>query len=34
MILAKMNYTLAKAKWEVKDDSYNPMYLAEGFHYQ
>ncbi len=34
LILAKMNYTLAKTKWEVKDDSYNPMYLNEGVHYQ
>lgn len=33
-MLAKMNYTAAKAKWEVKDDKYNPMYLSEGFHYQ
>jgi hypothetical protein len=33
-VLAKMNYTAAKAKWEVKDDKYNPMYLSEGFHYQ
>ncbi len=33
-VLAKMNFTAAKNKWEVKDDSYNPMYLKEGVHYQ
>lgn len=33
-VLAKMNYTVGKAKWEVKDDTYNPMYLKEGVHYQ
>lgn len=34
LVLAKMNFTDAKKKWEVKDDKYNPMYLAEGVHYQ
>ena len=34
LVLAKMNFTFAKKKWEVKDDRYNPMYLAEGVHYQ
>jgi hypothetical protein len=33
LVLAKMNYTFDKAKWEVKDDKFNPMYLKEGFHY-
>jgi hypothetical protein len=32
-VMAKMNYTAAKQKWEVKDDTYNPMYLKEGVHY-
>jgi hypothetical protein len=34
LVLAKMNFTDAKKKWEVKDDRFNPMYLAEGVHYQ
>jgi hypothetical protein len=34
LVLAKMNFTFAKKKWEVKDDKFNPMYLAEGYHYQ
>lgn len=33
LVLAKMNYTLGKGKWEVKDDRFNPMYLKEGVHY-
>lgn len=33
LVLAKMNYTYDKSKWEVKDDVYNPMYLKEGIHY-
>ena len=33
LVLAKMNFTYEKLKWEVKDDAYNPMYLKEGVHY-
>ena len=34
LVLAKMNFTDDKKKWKVKDDRFNPMYLAEGVHYQ
>jgi hypothetical protein len=33
LVIAKMNYTFEKLKWEVKDDNFNPMYLKEGVHY-
>lgn len=33
LVLAKMNYTKNLNKWQVVDDSYNPMYLPEGVHY-
>jgi hypothetical protein len=34
LVLAKMNYTKNLNKWQVLDDSYNPMYLPEGVHYE
>ena len=34
LILANMNYTYALGIWQVTNDSFNPMYLLEGYHYQ